>query len=158
MIIDNKISKTLNGPTIFLGITFLFLGIVFISQKNWIVGTAFLILATFLFLTYSGIEIDTENHTIKSYYNLFGIIKKGNSESLNQYKGVTLVPMKKVRSTFSQSNRQVSTSERFFMIYLVNKDNKPSIPIKKCKTQEQAQNSLDEFSIWLKKPVFSVQK
>lgn len=66
--------------------------------------------------------------------------------------------MKKVQSTFSRSNRQVSSTEKYFMIYLVNKTNKPSVPIKKCKTLETAQNSLDEFSIWLKMPVFSVKK
>ena len=147
MIIDNKISKTLDGPSIFLGITFLFLGFVFIIQKGWIIGAGFFILSTFLLFTYSGIEINTEIKQIKSYYKLFGIVKKGSWESLNKYKGVTLVPMKKVQSTFSRSNRQISTNEKYFMIYLVNKTNQPAIPIKKCKTLETAQNSLDEFSI-----------
>lgn len=157
LIIDNKISKTLDGPSIFLGITLFFLGFVFLLQQSWVIGFGFLILASFLFFTFSGIEINTETHKIKSYYKLFGLIKKGSWESLNQYKGVTLVPMKKMRSTYSRSNRQVSTSEKYFMIYLVNTDNKPALPIKKCKTRDAAQNSLDEFSIWLKMPVFSVK-
>ena len=158
MIIDNKISKTLNGPSIFLGITFMVLGLVFIINNGWMPGVAFLMVAFFLFFTYSGIEIDTEKRKIKPYYKIFGLIKKGKWESLRKYKGVTLVPMKKVNTTFSRSNRQTSTTERFYQIYLVNKAQKPELPIKRCKTLEAAQNSLDEFSIWMKLPVFSVMK
>lgn len=157
MIIDNKISKTLNGPTIFLGITFLFLGVVFIFQKSWIAGAGFTILATFLLFTSSGIIIDTEKKRIKPYYNLFGIYKHGTWESLDQYVGVTLVPMKKTQAVYSRSNRQTSSTEKYFEIFLVNKNKRPAVPIKKCKTPEVAQNSLDEFSIWLKMPVFSVR-
>jgi hypothetical protein len=40
----------------------------------------------------------------------------------------------------------------------VNKARKPAIAIKTCPTREEAQNSIDEFSIWLKVPVFSVKR
>lgn len=158
MIINNKIDKALTGPSIFLGITFLVLSIGFISNYKWFLGVLFLLLASFLFFTYSGIEIDTETKQIKSYYSIFGILKRGKWQSLEKYKGVTLVPMKKVNTTFSRSNRQTSTTERYFQIYLVNKAKKPALPIKKCKTLDAAHDSLDEFSIWLKMPVFSIKK
>ena len=158
MIIDNKIEKTLNGPSIFLGITFLALGLAFIISVQWILGVPFLLVACFLFFTFSGIEINTEKRQIKPYYKIFGLIKRGNWVSLNKYKGVTLVPMKKTQTTLSRSNRQTSSTSRYFQIYLVNKANKPELPIKKCKTFEEAQNSLDEFSIWLKMPVFSIKE
>jgi hypothetical protein len=158
LIIDNKISKPLNGPSIFMGITFLFLGFVFLIQKIWLPGVLFLTLASFLFFTFSGIEIDTERKQIKSYYKLFGVTKTGKWKSLNKFIGVTLVPMKKVRTTLSRSNLQASTTEHFFMIFLVDKTYKPAIAIKKCKNFEKALNSLDEFSIWLKIPVFSIKK
>ena len=155
MIINNKIAKPLTGPSIFLGLTFLLLGIVFSLDKNYLVGLAFLLLAAFLFLTYSGVEINTETQKIKSYNKVFGIIERGKWESLKKFKGVTLVPMKKTHTVFSRSNRQTSSTEKYFQIYLVNKAQKPQFAIKKCKTMFEAQNSLDEFSIWLKMPVFS---
>lgn len=158
MIIDNKIEKTLNGPSIFLGITFLVLGLAFTVNNEWILGILFLIPTAFLFFTYSGIEIDTEKRQIKHYYKVFGLFKSGRWQSLIKYKGVTLVPMKKVQTTFSRSNRRTSTTNRYFHIYLVNKTNKPELAIKKCRTIDEAQNSLDEFSIWLKMPVFSIKK
>lgn len=158
MIINNKIEKTLTGPSIFMGITFLVLGFVFIFNKGWFPGIAFTVAACFLFFTYSGVEIDTEKRRVKSYYNLFGICKRGKWTSLEKYKGVTLVPMRKVQRTFSRSNRQTSTIEKYFLIYLVNKANKPELSIKKCNAKDKAQNSLDEFSIWLKMPVFSIKK
>ncbi len=141
-----------------MGITFLVLGLVFIINTDWLPGVALLLVAGFLFFTYSGIEIDTEKRKIKPYYKVFGLIKRGKWIPLNKYKGVTLVPMKKVRTTFSRSNRQTSTTDKYFQIYLVNKANKPELPIKKCRIFEDAQNSLDEFSIWLRMPVFSIKK
>jgi hypothetical protein len=158
LIIDNKIEKTLSGPSIFMGLTFLFLGLMFVINGDWMLGIAFLLVACFLVFTFSGIEIDTKKRKIKPYYKVFGLIKRGKWLPLSKYKGITLVPMKKVQTTFSLSNRQNSTTDRYFQIYLINKANKPELPIKKCKILEDAQNSLDEFSIWLRMPVFSVRK
>lgn len=158
LIINNKIEKTLTGPSIFIGIAFLILGAGFIFNNEWFLGLFFLLLASFLFFTYSGIEIDTTTKQIKSYYIFLGLIKHGKWQSLEKYRGVTLVPMKKVTKTFSRSNRQNSTTKKYFEIYLVNEAKKPALPIKRCDSLEHAQNSLDEFSIWLKMPVFSVKK
>lgn len=158
MKINNRIAKPLNGPSIFLGLTFLLLGIVFLLDKSWLPGLVFLLLAAFLFLTYSAVEINTETQKIKSYSKVFGIIKRGKWVSLKEYKGVTLVPMKKTYKTFSRSNRQTSSTELYFQIYLLNQALKPALQIKRCKTLFDAQNSLDEFSIWLKMPVFSIKK
>lgn len=158
LIIDNKTGKVLNGPAIFLGLTFTLIGIVFILDAVWLFGFLFLLVALFLFFSYSGVEINTETKKIKAYNNFFGLIKKGKWESLNQYKGITLVPMRTTQTIFSRSNRQTTSTDRYFMIYLINAGLKPKLPIKKCKNIEDAQNSLDEFSIWLKMPVFSIKK
>lgn len=157
MIIDNKIEKTLQGPSIFLGITFLVIGIVLLVTSNWIFGSISLVIALFLFFSYSGINIDTEKKAIKPYNKFFGIFKTGKWEPLEKYIGLTLVPMKKIYSVYSRSNRNNVSEEKEFRIYLVNKAKKPSIPIKKCRTHEKAQNCIDEFSIWLKMPVYSIK-
>lgn len=158
MIIDNKISPKVDGPTLIFGITLLIPGIGFIGHREWVPGIAMVALSAFLFLTYSGIEIDTQKNAVKKYRKLFGLIKLGKWQSLDHYVGVTLVPMKKVRRTFSRSNRQVSTNEKYYMIFLVNRAHKPEFPIKKCKDPVVAQNSLDELAIWLKLPVYSIKR
>ena len=157
MIIDNKIQKTLDGPSIFMGITFLFMGIVLLAVANWFLGGLSIIIALFLFFSYSGIDIDTGKRMIRPYNILFGIIKTGKWESIDKYIGLTLVPMKRIYSVYSRSNRKNISSENDFRIYLVNKAKKPAIPIKKCQTLEKAQNCIDEFSIWLKLPVYSIK-
>lgn len=158
MLIDNKLDKTLNGPFIFLGITFFVPALAITFNGDWIWGIPPFLVACFLFFTFSGIEIDTDKRQIKPYHKVFGFIKRGKWISLNKYKGVTLVPMKTTQTMLSRSNRQTSSTERYFQIYLVNKANKPELPIKKCKTFDEAQSSLDEFSIWLKMPVFSIKE
>ncbi|MCK5730645.1 MAG: hypothetical protein KAH68_06200, partial [Draconibacterium sp.] len=109
-------------------------------------------------LSYSGVEIDTKKHLIKSYNKYFGLLKAGKWKSINNYLGVTLVPMKKVNTIYSRSNRINSSTKKEFQIHLVNKAKKPALAIKKCKTEESAQSSLDEFSVWLKMPVFSIKE
>lgn len=158
MIINNKIDKTLEGPSIFLGITFVIMGIILLMAANWIFGSLSIIISFFLFFSYSGISIDTEKHLIRSYNMYFGIFKTGKWESLEKYIGLTLIPMKRVYAIYSRSNRRNESVEKEYRIYLVNKAKKPILPLKRCKSFEKAQNSIDEFSIWLKMPVYSIKK
>lgn len=134
------------------------MGVVLLVVKNWFLGTVSLLIAFFLLLSYSGIIIDTEKHKIKPYNNLFGLIKTGKWESVDHYIGLTLVPMNRIYTIYSRSNRMSESKNTDFRIYLVNKAKKPAIPIKKCKSYEKAHNSIDEFSIWLKLPVYSVKR
>ena len=158
MIIDNKIQQTFNGPLIFMGITFMAIAVILVIGSNWILGILSFIIAAFLLFTFSGMEIDTERRMIKPYYMLFGLFKNGKWQSLEKYIGLTLVPMRKVYSVFSRSNRISNSEMDDYRVYLVNRSKKPALPLKSCKTQEAAQNSMDEFSIWLKMPVFSVKR
>ncbi len=158
MIIDNKLDKTLNGPSIFLGISFLVIGIILLVVENWILGSIGILIALFLLFSYSGINIDTKNRTIRPYNKFFGIIKTGKWESLEKYIGLTLVPMNRIYSIYSRSNRRNLSVEKEYRVYLVNKAKKPALPLKKCRTMKKAQNCMDEFSIWLKMPVYTINR
>ena len=158
MLIDNKIEKTFSGTFIIMGITFLVIAAILILNQQWIFGVLSFILAGFILFTFSGIEIDTENRRIKPYYMVFGVLKRGKWESLENYRGLTLIPMKKIYTTFSRSNRKNTSIKSDFRVYLVNKTKKPAFPLKSCKSLEAAQDSMDEFSIWLKLPVYSIRR
>lgn len=157
MIIDNKLDKTLSGPSVLMGFTFLILGIVLLVVKNWWLGAIGIVLAFFLLLSYSGINIDTTGRRIKPYFKAFGIFKTGKWESLKNYIGLILVPINLIYPVYSRSNRRTVSISSEFRVYLVNKAGKPSIPIKKCRTRQKAQRSIDEFSIWLKLPVYTIK-
>ena len=158
MIIDNKIEKTFSGPLVIMGITFMAIAVILIFTYHFIFAVLSFIIACFLLFTFSGILIDTKKRMIKPYYMIFGLFKRGKWESLEKYRGLTLVPMQKVYSIYSRSNRRNTNVKSDFRVYLVNKAKKPAFPLKSCKTREAAQKSMDEFSIWLKMPVFSVRK
>ena len=120
-------------------------------------GVAGILIALFLFFSYSGVIINTENKTIKPYNCWFGVVKTGKWISIEKYLGLTLVPMNKVFSMYSRSNRKNVTVETDYRIYLVDKSKKPSLALKRCRNREKAQSSMDEFSIWLKLPVYTVR-
>ncbi|SHF29041.1 hypothetical protein SAMN05444274_104308 [Mariniphaga anaerophila] len=145
-------------PAVFAGVIFIFAGIGILLNGSFIWGIFVELLATLVVFSFSGIEMDTGQNRVRQYYKWWGIFKTGTWKSLHEYIGVTLVPLKKVESMASWSNRITSSSRIEYRVYLVNKVRKPAFAIKTCKTREEAQNSLDEFSIWLKKPVFSVKK
>jgi len=158
MLIDNKIERTFSGPMVIMGATFFAVTVILMLTYHWIFGILSFVIAAFLLFTYSGIEIDTEKRMIKPYYMVFGFLRRGNWESLEKYRGLTLVPMQKIYKTFSRSNRETFSAKNDFRVYLINNAKKPAYPLKTCKSREEAQNSMDEFSIWLKMPVFTVKK
>ncbi|HKI87741.1 MAG TPA: hypothetical protein VKA38_01855 [Draconibacterium sp.] len=157
MHIENKIDNLLTGPVIFVGYIFMITG-VFLATENLIFGLSVLILVAFFTFSYSGVEIDIANMRIKQYTKIFGLFKTGGWKSLDAFLGLTLIPMRKVNTIASRANLTTSTVHRDYRIYLVNKAKKPAFAIKKCPTREQAQNSIDEFSIWLKLPVYSIKR
>jgi hypothetical protein len=55
------------------------------------------------------------------------------------------------------SNRSITIEEKGYGIYLVDHKNKPSLLIKKCKILDDAQRRIDEYSLWLKMPVFAIK-
>jgi hypothetical protein len=141
-----------------MGITFAINALLMVFSRMWYLGIPSFIIACFLLFTFSGIEIDTERRIIKPYYMLFGLFKNGKWQSLEKYVGLTLVPMRKVYSVFSRSNRRNDSEMDEYRVYLVNRSKKPALPLKSCKTRDAAQDSMDEFSIWLKIPVYSVKR
>lgn len=158
MKIDNKIEKPFGKTAIFVGVVFLIAGAGILLSGAIIIGIIVILFAALVVFTFSGIDIDTEKYEVRQYNKWFGLVKTGKWKSLRAYIGVTLVPITTRESMASWSNRVTSNKKTDYRIYLVNKARKPAFAIKTCPTREEAQNSLDEFSIWLKVPVFSVKR
>lgn len=158
MIVNNKLENILSGPTVFVGYIFLLTGFVIILFGHLPIGISIVIITVFFITSFSGVEIDTTNRKIKQYNKFFGLIKTGSWKNIDTYIGLTLVPMKRVSTIASRANLTTSSVQKDYRIYLVNKAKKPAFAIKICKNREQAQNSIDELSIWLKLPVFSIKR
>lgn len=157
MRINNKITPFLTGPYIFFGLILIPLFFVFISSHNILGSIISLAIIWYVLGTFSGVEVDADKRIYKAYNNHFGLLKSGQWRSLDNYIGLTLVPMKNVYRMYSRSNRENASVKQEFRIYLVNSAKKPAVEIKRCKTLESGLQSIDEFSIWLKLPVYSVK-
>lgn len=157
MQIENKIDNLLPNPIGFVGYVFLATGLL-VAVMNLILSISIVIIAAFFTFSYSGVEINTSTRQIKQYNKIFGIVKSGKWKSLDSFLGLTLIPMRSGSTIASRANLTTSTVNYDYRIYLVNKARRPAFAIKKCKTREQAQNSIDEFSIWLKMPVYSIKR
>ncbi len=158
MIIDNNTERAFGKTAVFAGVIFLLTGIVILLAGAFIIGAVVFLIATFVAFTYSGVELNTESREVKQYNKLFGLIKTGKWKSFDSYIGITLIPFTTVEVMSSWSNRISSTKTTDYRIFFVDKARKPAFVIKRCKSIQNARNSLDEFSIWLKLPVYSVRK
>ncbi len=155
--IDNKIEKIFGNNAVFAGSVFLLAGIGFIFFSAFIAGILLIIISGFTIFSYTGVEIDSKKRQVRRYDKLFGIIKTGRWRSLDSFRGVTFIPFVKTEGMASWSNRRTSIRRSDYRIYLVNKALKPAFAIKRCKNMDEALNSLDEFSLWLKLPVYSIK-
>lgn len=158
MKIDNKISRFLTGPYIFFGLIFVPLFLIGIIEKQWLLAGFGALILAYLFGSFSGVIVDIDTRKFKSYNQHFGLFKTGQWRSFDDYIGLTLVPIKRVYTMHSRSNRTNSSEKKEYHVYLVNKSKKPSVLIKACETPAEGQNSLDEFAIWLHLPVYSVKR
>ncbi|RIH63555.1 hypothetical protein D1164_19185 [Mariniphaga sediminis] len=156
--IDNKIEKPFGRTAVFAGVIFFITGGGILIAGFVILGVITVLISALVIFTFSGVEIDTEKRQIRQYNKWVGLVKTGKWKSLDFYIGVTLIPITTWESMASWSNRTTSNKTTDFRIFLVSKNKKPAFAIKKCNTLHEAKNCLDEFSIWLKFPVFSVKK
>ncbi|WP_303920414.1 hypothetical protein [Draconibacterium sediminis] len=157
MLVSNKISRTLEGPYRFIGFYFVFVAAISFYEQAWIIFSIHAVLGWFLLGSYSGVDIDTDKKLFRSFNMWFGLVKTGKWEPVGKYIGLTLVSMNKVYSLYSRSNRNITSGKKEFRVYFVNKKKRPSIAVKKCKTNDDAQRGMDELAIWLHLPVYSTK-
>lgn len=157
MLIDNKTSKAFGRSAVFAGSIFILTGIIIIIAGGFILGAVALLFGSFMVFTYSGVELNTDTRKVRQYNKFFGVIKAGKWKSYDPFVGITLIPISTIESMASWSNRISSVKSTDYRIFFVNKEKKPAFVIKKCRTKETARNSLDELSLWLKLPVYSVK-
>ena len=155
--IDNKTDNAFGRTAVFVGGVFLLAAVSFIYFEAYLTGAIVQMVSLFVIFSYSGVDVDTDKNMVRQYNKLFGLFKIGRWKSLTAFKGVTLIPVVKSESIASWSNRINTLRSRDYRIFLVNKARKPAFAIKCCKNMDEARDSLDEFSIWLKLPVFSVK-
>ena len=157
MLINNKISRTTYGPYLFFGYTAIVVGAGAAYNGSWILAIIAVIITWFILASYSGIEINTNNQQFREFNMWFGILKTGKWKPIDGFIGITLVSMHEVSRIFSLTSKSKYVDNRNFRIYLVNQSKRPEIVIQKFKNKEDAQRRLDEFSIWLHLPVYSVK-
>lgn len=158
MVVDNRTTRFLNGPFIFFGFGFIVVFVFALTVQRWGLAAFSGVLSWFVYGSFSGCEIDTEKQIYRTYNKYFGIFKYGKWKSLKDFAGITLVPMKKVYTMYSRSNRVNESKTKEYRIYFVNHQKKPAVFIVGFKKPEPAQQKLDEFSIWFKMPVFSIKR
>jgi hypothetical protein len=157
MIIENRLKQHFNGFLFFMRITFFAIGIMFIINHRWWSSVVFLFFALLTFYTVSGTAIDLNLRRVKSYYLIFGIIKTGNWQPIEDYEKLKVVPVSHGNPVMNILDKKGLKEVDEYRVILKSKTKKEPLPLKSCKTLEEAQVSATELSGLLKLP-FSIIK
>ena len=153
MIINNKLDRSFGKVGFVSGLILIIAGLVSIKSGFTII---LVFLGAFIAFSHSGVQIDTIKKRIRLYQNIFGVFKTGKWQPIKKFHGVTYSPFNRITQMASLSNQHTTLEEHDYRIFILNKKIKPVYPIKRCKTKDEAQAQLDELSLLLKLPVYSI--
>jgi len=155
MVITNKLDKSFGPQMVFPGYLMMGIGLMFIFD---IMGF-FLFLAGFVLVTTNDfVSIDTQKRTVGKFSGPFGLRLFGKWEELDNYEGITLVPIKTRQVILSRSNKQHSTEQDDYRIFLVGHDHKPTYAIYKNSLKENAQKEMEKLADVLHWKVWTIDK
>lgn len=117
-------------------------------------GILLIVIGLFFGLSVTGCEINQEKRLFRAYTSLFGIIRVGDWQSIDNFTHLQLGPNKNVYNTFSRGNRLNSASAKGMLIYLINTDNYHREVVCRCKNREDAEKEIKKLSNILNKPIF----
>lgn len=144
-ILTHDFGKSLPPAMSFGGYVFIIAGLLAISTFITL-GILFILFGSFVAFTRSGIQINIQNNTYRSYNSIFGL-KQGKWKSLSDWTYITLLKNITQTAVFSMSNRQTLTpSELFYDITIFDSSYRKKMAIKRLKSKEDAIKDLKELS------------
>ena len=152
MTITNRLDKTFGQQLSFSGWIFMVFGAIFIVD---IMGVVLVITGFILAFTYDGVSLNTKDRMIRRFSGPFGWPLTGRWERLENYNGLTVIPVSRKFVTWSRSNRKNVSEQSDFRIFLIGKDRRPAFAIKKCPTMELAQKEVDRMAELLRWTVWT---
>lgn len=151
MIINNKIDKLFGPSGVFSGYILMAVGV--ISSFFYLEALALILIGAYTAFSSSGTIIDTEEMKVKHYFSHFGLLNSGKWIALDNFAAIKISKSNLSYSTFSQSNRQSDIKKIGYRISLAGQSKKKDIPVKHCKTIEDAKHEAEKYSKELDFPV-----
>lgn len=151
MVVNNKIDKLFGPSGAFSGYVLIAVGV--ISSFFYPEAIFLIIVGAFTAFTSSGTIIDIDEKKVKHYFSYFGLLNLGKWIALDNFLAIKISKSNVSYSTFSQSNRQTDTKKQGYRISLAGQTSKKDIPIKHCKTLEDAKNEAEKYSKELDLPI-----
>jgi len=163
-ILTHKFGKSFTASMSFTGYIFLTVGLIFFIPSiikgilgGIILGFCIALAGAFVALVKSGVQIDLENKTFRSYDHFLGI-KYGKWSSYESYSFLTLLRSREESATLSNSNRRaVTSSDVFYDICLLNSKQQNKKVIKRLKKKSIAEKDILKLSQQLGFPVVNYQ-
>jgi len=143
-IIKNNHGTVFPPAMVFAGYILLAFGIIVVIT-HWILGVILLFVSVFISFSFYGIDVDTDTKKYKEYSIYFGI-KCGKWFSLDKFLFLTVLCNNEVYEIHSRANITTSESVRFYDVYLLDKQHREKLLLKKFKNADSAEDYAKKIS------------
>lgn len=133
--ISYKSGRVFPPQVVFAGSLILLAGLFFVTRA---MGIIMILTGAFILFSTDQVRINTDTRSIRSGTALFGIIPTGKQRRIDEFNGVTVVPATVCTTTRSLSNRSNSVQAREFRVYLIEKEQKTTLLIRKFRVAGEA--------------------
>jgi hypothetical protein len=133
------------GPTqSYTGYFLIVGGLIVISYS--LISIALIIPGAFLAFTYTGTILDTDNHRVKPYTTLFGIIRTGKWIDLKRFTRINIIRSTRKYTTYSRGSVRFDMDISDIQLRLMNNDGTSKVILNKYIKMEEAQKEKEELS------------
>ncbi len=143
-IIDNKLGKAFSPTAVIAGYVILGLGVLFLLG-NIFIGIGLIAAACFVCFTGTGVQIDIKDKKYKEYTIIY-FINNGKWKPFGEFVNLAILTTRQSYTTYSGSNRSMTSTDKYFDIFLLNKSHRQKLRVGRHKKRESAMESAKELA------------
>jgi hypothetical protein len=141
--IETYIGKLFQSTMVFGGYVLLLLGVLFLLPSP-ILGLVLLVIGLLVAFSTQGSEINITENKYR-LYTKYVFVKTGAWKSITKYKQITIISSRLSSSTFSRGNRELTNTEQYFDVVLLNETHRKKLVLSRSKDKTEAKKSLQLF-------------
>jgi hypothetical protein len=141
--IETNIGKLFQSTMVFGGYVLLLLGVLCLLSKA-ILGLVILVIGLLAAFSTQGSEINIAEKKYRLYTKCV-FLKTGSWKSIAKFKQVAIISSRLSSSTFSRGNREITNTEQYFDVVLLNETHRKKLVLSRSKDKTEAKKSLQLF-------------
>jgi hypothetical protein len=143
-ILNYRASTVHSSSAVFIGYLFIIIGIAYPLFFGTYGALIFVLIGVFLTFSFYGVLFNRDQNTFKQYASYFGI-KTGDWKKLESMPDIALLQSNESTTTYSSSLMSYDKKDHFFKVFLLSKNHRIKILVKKTHDRDAAKEVIEEL-------------